>query len=260
MAAMGATAAPAGNAAAMRTEAADPSAPALPLPSDKIPRSKSMSVVDDDKFLAIAEDESAAPQNSNISNFMSPEECGDKMKKILREYFVAGDTDDAALSVQELVGAKKEGSIDRGAKMVEGGVLLVLEMKAEQVQKLITLFTACAEKGDLEKESFEAGLLVPLEFLSEIEIDAPLAGSHLVAVVAELCKLKMFSLDLLRKAPEMFLTEGKPARFAANVVKACSGSVSGDDVKVIEDLMTDEDRAAFPSAAALLSAAYESTA
>lgn len=236
--------------------------PPLPPPSsDKIPRSKSMSVVEDGKLSVVSDDdETTAEPMDDVPKFLSPDDCGEKMKKIIREYFVGGDTDEAILSIHEIVGASAKGSIERGAKVVEAAILIVLEMKTEEVKKLITIFSLCAEKGEIEKDAFEKGLSVPLEFLNEIEIDAPLAGSHMVAIVSELRKRKLFSLSCLRNAPEMFLTEGKPARFAAKIVQAGNGSVSGDDMQVISDLMNEEDRTAFPSAAALLSSMYESTA
>eukprot|EP00529_Nitzschia_sp_RCC80_P014243 CAMPEP_0113478958 /NCGR_PEP_ID=MMETSP0014_2-20120614/21043_1 /TAXON_ID=2857 /ORGANISM="Nitzschia sp." /LENGTH=729 /DNA_ID=CAMNT_0000372203 /DNA_START=34 /DNA_END=2220 /DNA_ORIENTATION=- /assembly_acc=CAM_ASM_000159 len=111
--------------------------------------------------------------------YKSPEECADKAKSILKEYFVGGDTADAVLSFDELVCAGKEGSIERGAKVLESGALLVMEMKETDVKKFLTVLESCIESSKIEKESLIKGLNDPLEFLGDIEIDAPLAGNHL---------------------------------------------------------------------------------
>ena len=92
------------------------------------------------------------------------------MKSLLKEYFVGGDTADAVLSVQDLVGKGQEGDVARGKSVVEAAVLMMMEGKESEVDKMLTLFEAAAQ--DIPKESFVDGLKDPVEFLRDIEIDA----------------------------------------------------------------------------------------
>ena len=57
----------------------------------------------------------------------SLEDCAKKTKNILKEYFVGGDVDEAVLSIHEMVEVGKDGSVERGAKVVEAGTLLVMD-------------------------------------------------------------------------------------------------------------------------------------
>lgn len=174
--------------------------------------------------------------------FPSAEECSDKTQKILKEYFVGGDTDDAVLSIDEMVGFGHDGSIDRGAKVVEGGTLLVLEMKEEDVAKFLTVLLRCMKENKIQRKSVITGMNDPLEFLGDIEIDAPLARKHLVRIVAELIKEKAVDIDFLLESPQYFRDEGKAASFAAMVLKATGEEITDADVSIVEQLMTENDK------------------
>ena len=189
--------------------------------------------------------------------YLSPEECSDKAKNILKEYFVGGDTADAVLSVHELVGAGSDGSIARGTKVVEAAVLLVLEMKKEDVEKFLRVYLQCAEDNKIESESFVSGLNDPLEFLSDIAIDAPLAIPHLVSIVAELVKAKIIPFSFLLNSPEYFRTDQNAATFGAKVMKSIGEDAikSEDFIEVVAKLMTEEDKAKYSSTNELIEAA-----
>lgn len=191
-----------------------------------------------------------------VKTYLSPDECGKKVVNILKEYFVGGDTDDAVLSIHELVDAGADGSVSRGAKVVEGGCLVVIEMKEEDVKKFLAVILRCAKESKLENDSFVAGLNDPLEFLSDIVIDAPLAGSHLATIVAEFLKAGIVSFDFLLKAPEYFRTDGNAAQFGGKVLKKMGeGATEAEaNVAVIEKLMTDDDKSSYQSASELLAA------
>eukprot|EP00957_Ditylum_brightwellii_P178467 13594364-Ditylum_brightwellii.AAC.1 len=91
-----------------------------------------------------------APAPASAKTYLSPDECGEKAKNILEEYFVGGDTEHDLLSFDDLVGAGKDyGSVARGAKVVENGCLLVLEMKAEDVEKFLTTAVRCIKESKL---------------------------------------------------------------------------------------------------------------
>ncbi|KAG7354711.1 MIF4G domain containing protein [Nitzschia inconspicua] len=182
-------------------------------------------------------------------NLPSPSECADKMKKVLREYFVGGDTVDAVLSIQEMVKVGTDGSIDRGAKAVEGGVLMVMEMKDEDVKKFLTVMESCIKEEKIESAALLQGLNDPLEFLGDIEIDAPLAGGHLALIISNFLKWSVFDFEFLLAAPEYFRTEGNPAAFGIKILRKRGGVPSDGELEIIQKLMTDEDIAAHSTAA-----------
>jgi hypothetical protein len=175
--------------------------------------------------------------------FPTVEDCGDKTQKILTEYFVGGDTDDAVISIDELVGFGHDGSIARGAKVIEGGTLLVMEMKETEVKKFLTVLLRCFKENKIQQNSIAMGLRDPLEFLCDIEIDAPLARSHLATIVAALVEEKMVSLDFLLKAPEYFRSDGRAAHFCAMVLKKKNDEITDADLAIVENLMTEDDKA-----------------
>ena len=101
----------------------------------------------------------------------------------------------------------------------------------------------------LPAESIALGLNDPLEFLSDIDIDAPLAGNHLAYIVSELSKLDAVQVkELLQGAPEYFKTDGKAATFCSKVLKAKGiTDPSASDLDLIDSLMTDSDKSKFDS-------------
>ena len=89
--------------------------------------------------------------HSKIVEYHEPKKCGEKTKTILKEFFVAGDVEDAVLSIDELVGlGDDEGHVVRGAAVVEAGVLLVMEMKELQVIQFQTLMAHCLVMNALD--------------------------------------------------------------------------------------------------------------
>jgi hypothetical protein len=52
--------------------------------------------------------------------------------------------------------------------------------------------------------------------------------------------------------PEYFLSSGKPARFAAKVVKKMGGEVLASNVFVVDQLMSAKEKDEFPSAMAFM--------
>lgn len=183
---------------------------------------------------------------------LSPDKCSDKAKNLLKEYFVGGDTADAVLTIEEMVQKDSDGSVNRGAKIVEGAVFLVMEMKREQAEKCAVVLSRAFTEGKLPPASIAKGLSDPLEFLSDIEIDAPLASSHLAHIVAEFAKINAIQLDaLLNGAPAYFKTDGKPALFCSKVLKAKGGEPSDADIELVGSLMTDDDKVKHASPKAL---------
>jgi hypothetical protein len=189
--------------------------------------------------------------------YPSPDECGRRAKHILKEYFVSGDTDEAVLSIDELVGATFEGSLERGNEVVKNAILLVLEMRQEDVDKFLLVFLRCANEKKISNEAFVLGLNDPLEFLMDVVIDAPLAISHLAGIVAELVKADVVPFDFLLTSPDYFRTDQNASDFGAKVMKKIGGEASSseDYISVIEKLMTDEDRRKFSSVIDLIAKA-----
>ena len=205
----------------------------------------------------LADKAQSPPEKKPKANYLAPDECGDKARNILKEYFVGGDADDAVLSLHELVGAGDEGSVKRGTKVVESAVLLVLEMKQQEVDKFVSLYLRCAKEKKIEGESFVLGLNDPLEFLADVAVDAPLAIPYLVGIVAELVKADVISFNFLLNAPEYFRTDQNASAFGAKVMKKIGGDAmrSEDYIEVIEKLMTDNDKATHSSVSDLIEAA-----
>ncbi|KAL3797194.1 hypothetical protein ACHAW5_006056 [Stephanodiscus triporus] len=183
--------------------------------------------------------------------------CGTKAKLILKEYLAGGDTDDAVLSIHELVGAGSEGSFERGTEVVKSAVLSVLEMRQEDVDKFLVVFLRCAKEEKIEREAFVSGLNDPLEYLSDVAIDAPLAIPHLASIVAELVKADVVPFDFLLNSPDYFRTDQNAANFGAKIMKKIGGEafLSDDYTVVIEKLMTDDDRRKYSSAIDLIAEA-----
>ena len=200
----------------------------------------------------IEENQEASMQTKK--EYPTADECGTKAKNYLKEFFVGGDLDDIVLSFHEIIGAGDDGSIERGAKVVEQSVLMVLEMKADDVLKFITVASKCITEKKLESESIIRGLQDPLEFLSDIAIDAPLASTHLATIVAEVVKGNIITFDFLLGAPEYFKNEGNAAQFGCKVMKKIGGDflTSESNLEVIGKLMTEDDRSTFSSPSDLL--------
>jgi len=196
--------------------------------------------------------ETVAPKKDHVA----ADECGNKAKGILKEYFVGGDTDEAVLSFAELICAGEDGSVERGAKMMQVGTLMVIEMKEVEVKNFLTVLSKCISDKKMEPKSIAIGLNDPLEFLSDIAVDAPLAAKFLVMIVAEMITAKVLELKFLLDAPEYFRTDGKPAEFASKVVKKLGGEAmkSEANVEVIEKLMSEDDKKTYATAGDLLSA------
>ena len=116
----------------------------------------------------------------------SLEEIEKKAKTMLKEYFVSGDLSEAVLTIDEIVGVgKDDDSVKRGTKVVETCVLLVLEGKPDDVDKMLVVLKAAHQQSKIADKCFLNGLDDPLEFLSDIEIDAPSARKFMVKIVAE---------------------------------------------------------------------------
>jgi len=180
------------------------------------------------------------------------DQCQSKMKSILKEYFVGGDTADAVLSVDEMIQVGKKDSIQRGAKALEAGVLMVMEMKEVNVKQLLKVLESCVKDSKIEKEAIVQGLNDPIDLLRDIQIDAPLASSHLALIIAELINWNAISFDLLLATTEFFRAECKPAAFAIEILKKKSGSEPSDDeLIVVERLMTDGDKKSHKCAKAM---------
>lgn len=177
-------------------------------------------------------------------SYPSPDECGNKAKTILKEFFINGETLDAVLSLQEIVGAGNAGSLERGVEVIKNSVLLVLEMRREDVDKFLEVCLRCVQEKSIESESIILGLNDPLEFLSDIAIDAPLAIQHLVIIVAKLVKTDIIPFDFLLNSPDYFRTDGNAANFAVQVIRTIGNEAASSEVYtgVIEKLMTDGDR------------------
>jgi hypothetical protein len=186
----------------------------------------------------------AAPRTRE---YLDPKECGGKTKNVFKEFFVGGDIDDAVLSLHELVGIGSEGHVERGAAVVEAAVLTVMEMKESDVDKMIQVFGRCLAEHKISYDSIAMGLSDPLEFLRDVEIDAPLAPKLLATIMADWMQRKALSLERLQTAPAYFLSDGRPAEFAVLLLSKRGEPYSENELDVVANLMTDEERQIHPS-------------
>lgn len=204
------------------------------------------------EVLANVDEKKSAKQKAvKKVDYKTPDECGQKIKAYLKEYFVADDLDDIILSIHELIDAGAGGSVARGAKVVESGVLMVLEMKKDSVDKFLTVMARCIKEKKIEVESIVTGLNDPLEFLPDIAIDAPLATAHLVTIMSALIKSGTIAFDMLLNAPEYFRTDGGAAQFGCKVLKSMGDDATSSqaNLDIIEKLMTSNDKELYPSGA-----------
>jgi MIF4G domain len=190
---------------------------------------------------------------------MDADACAAQTKTILKEYFVSGDRGEAVALIDQIVGMNGSGnaaSVARGVAVVSAGILQVMEMKQVQVRKFLEVVSKCLDDQKLDKASLIPALSDPLEFLRDIEIDAPLAGTLLATIVADWLKKKVDdgataidSLErLLAHAPATFLQEGRPAHFVAMVLQHRGGEVSEADLAVLENLLSATERNEYPCA------------
>merc|ERR1712226_457700 len=179
---------------------------------------------------------------------LSSKDVKAKVESLLKEYFVVEDTKDALLSVKELLNTTANtNDLNVPKIIVESSVLFVLERKREDVDKTLALLLAAADEL-LTPENFTDGLADPLEFLSDIQIDAPKAGEYLAVMLA---KFPVDLESLLINGPEYFRSDGKPAHLAAQTLLE-QQRPDEDIVGLVEKLMTSRDKEDFSSAQALV--------
>jgi len=185
--------------------------------------------------------------------YKDPRACGKSSVNILKEYFVGGDTDDAVLSIFELIGDESEdGSLERGKAVIESTCGHVLEGKAEDIDKYLTVLTRCVSEKKISAKMLSGGFSGLLEFLSDIMIDAPLAGTYMAKIVGVYVKNETLKLDFLLSSPEYFKTDGNPAQFAAKIMKEVGSLEDASSLEVVDKLMTEIDKESFQTAQELV--------
>mmetsp|Transcript_19316 Transcript_19316/g.28344 ORF Transcript_19316/g.28344 Transcript_19316/m.28344 type:complete len:984 (+) Transcript_19316:164-3115(+) len=198
----------------------------------------------------IEQPEPAAPSKSIIS----PDECKTKVKNLIKQYLYTHDTADAVLSYQELVMATDDppGALDRGAACVEQSVFTIMESNKAQLDLFLPLWKqVCTGGGDhkgcISPEMTVKGLMYPLDLLSDVVIDAPLARGHTITIVGEMMNWGMMGeqgITFLLDAPDYFKSDGNAAKFAIEVLNKTNNDWIGvkENVDVVEKLMTEEEK------------------
>ena len=183
----------------------------------------------------------------------TPDECSKQIKSVLKEYFFTNDMQDTLLSLQELAGPLDDEQYkDRINALLESSILQVMEMKKEDVEKLITLIESYSKDDTSKKEYITKSLNLPLELLMDIVIDAPLASKHLSTIVSSFIKSELVSFEFFLSAPEYFLTDSEmAAKFAKDVLLLLE--VSEEEKKkscldVIGKMMTENEKNEFGNA------------
>jgi MIF4G domain len=194
---------------------------------------------------------------------LKPEECGEKFTTILKEYFVGGDLAEVVISIDEMVGYPGTGHAARASKVLETGILLVMERKLADVRKFVIAIGQCFEQYKMDGvASIPKALKDPLEFLRDIEIDAPMAATYFAMVLADWLQRGVISLRdaLITHSPELFRSDGRPAEFAVQILATRYKNVDTTDevdvqydssptsyeLEVVKELMNEHDRSAHP--------------
>jgi hypothetical protein len=132
---------------------------------------------------------------------------------------------------------------------------------------LLSVFGRCIEQSKMDTtKAILEGLKVPLEFLHDIEIDAPMAVSHLVVILSDWLRRNVVSLRgvFIDHAPDQFRMDGRPAELAVKVLALRYRQTNDlihdfdvdndttqlhptdDEWNVVSALMNDDDRKAHP--------------
>ncbi|GKZ01285.1 hypothetical protein MPSEU_001079500 [Mayamaea pseudoterrestris] len=188
-----------------------------------------------------------SPSARTTKEHFDASECAKRGKSLFKEFFMSGDFNDAVLTVDEIVCFGEDGHVERGAAMIEAAVMMILEMKKDEVEKMLSVLERCIQEKKISSDSLVAGVQAPMESLRDIEIDAPLAASHMATILASWMRLDLMSLEMLKSCPDYFLTDGRPAEFACMVLAKRGGPVSYEETVVVEKLMSLDEQAAHSS-------------
>eukprot|EP00934_Nitzschia_sp_Nitz4_P002937 Nitzschia sp. Nitz4//scaffold149_size55946//51987//54625//NITZ4_006605-RA/size55946-augustus-gene-0.69-mRNA-1//1//CDS//3329536842//2927//frame0 len=194
-------------------------------------------------------------EKSNRSKPPTLDDCEHKIKGVLKDFFISGDMADAMLSVDEIVQVGVDGSFERSAKIIEASTLMVMEMKSEDVTKMLTVMTKAMGDNKVDTGAIANGLRDPLEFARDIALDAPYAGIHVAQIIAKCLEMNALQLSFLKSAPEEFLENGKPAEMATKVLRLRGGDPSEEELEVLGALMTDADKEAYKGASDMFASA-----
>ena len=82
---------------------------------------------------------------------LTPEELENKTDLLLKEFLGSGDLEEAVLCVKELE------SIEYHPEVINRGVMLALEKKDEDRQRMLTLFSHFQKVGIITPEQFQKG-------------------------------------------------------------------------------------------------------
>jgi MIF4G domain len=199
-------------------------------------------------------DKTSSPQ-TKISKHLDAVQCGENTKAILKEFFVSGDRGEAVLLLDEIVDITAAEHLKRGEAVITAGIFLVLEMKELHVRKFLDVISKCLDDQKVDKDCFVPALMDPLEFLRDIEIDAPQAASLLAMIIADWLTKKVddgdtavSSIDFLLRSPENFRNEGNPAMFATQILRARGGVITDVDAQIVQTLMSNDEMEKFQSA------------
>ena len=181
-----------------------------------------------------------------LVKLLSPAECGQKVKSVLKDYLVNHDASDAYVSYEEIIQPSQSHSLERGSKCVEASFQFMMEQSKARLETFLLLWKTLVLGSSVEADKKPAiisrpmildGLRHPLDALADIMIDAPLANVILIKIVASTMHWGALVADvsfLLELAAESsFLAEGY-AEFGVNLLRALS-QLSGSDSKVVLD-------------------------
>lgn len=169
-----------------------------------------------------------------LSSIPTPDhdQAAKKFVSALRDYFVHGDSKEFILGVNEA-------GLDDGCSRVSAlssGVLHVLEKKEIEVKLFLDAVDHCVRDGCVATEDLGDSLVKPLDFLLDLEIDAPLAPKFLAMIVSHWLPYVSLS-SVFQKTSESFRDEGRPTEFFSRVRKISGENVTVEDREFLDGLL-----------------------
>jgi translation initiation factor 4G len=167
---------------------------------------------------------------------LTPEDVGNKVKSLLREYASVGDAREAATCVDELRAAPKDAAAAGAgmAAVVEAALAEVLDCAQDkEATKMAALLVSLARDGKLEAGEVAAGLGAHASQLEDLALDVPRAPDLLGAFAGACAAAGVAGVGFADFAAMLEKVEsaGPRRRFVASALKAAKGGELGGGKK-----------------------------
>lgn len=193
-----------------------------------------------------AKEEDASPRvSAKVQSVpeLSEDDVRNRSKAAIQEFVVNQELDEVLLCIKEAV----EGSIpEYHSGIVAEALRMSLEGKDKDREAVKTVLLAASKSpAVLSRDAFLKGCAEILDFLSDIVIDAPLAGTHASKLLGALVvngalPLSFFSPTFVEESMPELLASGRAAAFAVDVLAAAQKELN-DDATALQSLAAASD-------------------